>query len=420
MAIQGLRYSGVTGGTGAANDFVAGQRPLSWREGILLLYPNGAAPLTALTAAMDSKAITDPEHNWWEKSLASQRVVLTTSINTTATTLTCSGGGCKSIPVGAMLLAEESGELMRVTTVDSDTQLTVVRQYNGDKTTGTAITLTGTGVNPNILCVGTAFPEGSTAPGGLNFDPTKRTNYLQIFRNTLEMTRTAMKSRLRTGDAVREAKRECLEYHSIQMERAWFWGKKSEAAVGGVPVRTTSGILGWLQAYASANVVTAEASMTLAMLENHLRLAFAYGSSEKMAFLGNRAMMLLQQIIRLGTNIHYNIKTGEKEFGMNVSRLTTPFGELVLKTHPLFNQVTGGTSGSTPGPYYGYESSIWILDMDKIKYRYLTDSDTKYEAKYETPGLDGMKSGYITEAGLEIQHPETHYIIRGMSTVAAG
>lgn len=419
MAIQGLRNAGISGGTGTNNSFVNGERPLSWREGILLLYPNGRAPLTALTAAMDSKAITDPEHNWWEKTLNAQRVKITTSFNTTATTFTCSDGGCKAIPVGAMLLVEETSEFVRVTSVDSDTQMTVVRAWDGDKTTGTALTITGTGVNPYVTCVGTSFPEGSTAPAGVNFDPTKRTNYLQIFRNTLELTRTAMKTRLRTGDSVREAKRECLEYHSVEMEKAFLFGKRSEAAVSGVPHRTTGGIKYWLEMF-GGTVAPAESGMTLSNLENHLRLAFAYGSSEKMAFLGNRAMMLLQQCIRLGTNIHYEIRTGEKEFGMNVSRLTTPFGELVLKTHPLFNQIVGGTSGSTPGPYYGYESSIWILDMDRIKYRYLTDSDTKYEAKYETPGLDGMKSGYITECGLEIQNPECHYIIKGMSTVAAG
>ena len=63
-------------------------------------------------------------------------------------------------------------------------------------------------------------------PTGVNYDPTKKYNYTQIFRNTLEMTRTASKTRLRTGDQVKEAKRECLELHSIEMEKGFIWGAK--------------------------------------------------------------------------------------------------------------------------------------------------------------------------------------------------
>ena len=316
---------------------------------------------------------------------------------------------------------------MQVSTeVTSDTALTVTRGFAG--TTKTAITVATSGVNANWFVIGTAFREGSSAPDGLNFDPVKKTNYTQIFRNNLEMTRTAMKTRLRTGDQVREAKREALEYHSVEMEKAFFFGAKSEAVTGGTPIRTTGGILNTLTADASyvggeapgnaGPVCTYAATvMTLATLEDELRLAFAFGSSEKVCFLGNRGMMLLQRCIRLGTNIHYEIKTGEKEFGMNVSRLITPFGNLILKTHPLFNQITGGTNTSA---YYGIESWMFIMDMDNLKYRYLTDSDTKYEADQKTPGVDGLKSGYLTECGLEIHHPTTHRIIKALSTVGAG
>lgn len=419
MAIQGLRNTGVTGGTGAANDFVAGQRPLNWREGILLLYPNGMAPLTGLTSVMKSKSCDDPEFNWWEKSLSAQRAILGANITTTATAITLGSGG-KSLSVGAIVYAEHTGEVMRVTAIGSDTSITVVRDYNGGGTTGTAITYNASGTNPYLVVIGTAFEEGSSAPDGMNFDPTKMTNYLQIFRNTLEMTNTAIKTNLRTGDAIREAKRECLEYHSIQMEKAFFLGKKKETTLSGKPIRMTGGILEWITTNASGNVATAEAPMTLANLEEHLRKAFAYGSSEKMAFLGNKAMLKVQQCIRLSTNAQYVIEQGQKEFGMNVSRLLTPFGTLILKTHPLFNQISGGTSLDGTGTYVGMESWMYILDMDKLQYRYLKDRDTKYEAKYETPGQDSVKSGYISECGLEIGHASAHYILKNINTVAAG
>ena len=58
-------------------------------------------------------------------------------------------------------------------------------------------------------------------------------------------------------------------------------------------------------------------------------------------------LLAINQIVR--NNSQFNIQTGLKEFGMDVSRLITPFGTLVLKTHPLFNQITGGTTGGSKG-----------------------------------------------------------------------
>ena len=52
MGFLGLR------GTG---DWATDQRPKSWRDGILYLYPNGMAPLTAMTAKLKSQKVDDPQ-----------------------------------------------------------------------------------------------------------------------------------------------------------------------------------------------------------------------------------------------------------------------------------------------------------------------------------------------------------------------
>ena len=61
-------------GTG---DWVTDQRPKSWREAILKLYPNGSAPLTAILSKMKSSSVDDPEFNWWTKTLSTQRSTIT-------------------------------------------------------------------------------------------------------------------------------------------------------------------------------------------------------------------------------------------------------------------------------------------------------------------------------------------------------
>lgn len=400
MPINGLRTTA---------NFVTDQRPKNWRETILLLYPNGSAPLTALTSLMGEEKTDDPEFNWWEKEINNRRLALTAAITTGTTNLTVSSNAL-AVKQGDVLYIEQTGEIVIVSSdPTADTGLTVQRGKGG--TTATSLDPTAAGKNPYMRVIGSAYEEGSNAPTGVNFDPTKKYNYTQIFRNTLEMTRTASKTRLRTGDQVKEAKRECLELHSIDMEMAFIFGGRLEDTYNGKPRRTTGGIISFID---SNNIVTAGATTTMTILEGWMKRIFDYGSSEKIAFCGNQALMIINQVCRL--NSQYQIDFGVKEYGMRVARLVCPFGELVLKGHPLFNQMASGTTSTTP--YYGTETWMLVVDPKNLKYRYV--DDTKYEKDLQENGLDGMKSGYLSECGLEIRHPKTHFLIKSLVAGAAG
>ena len=314
----------------------------------------------------------------------------------------------KQLKDGHLLLIEESGEIVLVNgDPSSDTVLTVVRAYSG--TSAAAVTFAGATVNPNIFIIGNANEEGSPAPTAIAYDPTKKFNFTQIFRNTLAMTRTAQKTRLRTGDAVREAKREALKYHSEEMEKAFWFGKRVETTKNGLPIRTTGGILDYID---SGNVISQGGSATkLTDLEGWLEQAFRFGSSEKMGFLGNTAMLTIQQIIR--KNASFELIQGQKEFGMNVSRLVTPFGTVILKTHPLWNLSQDNASGATQ-TYQGFASHFAIIDMDFLIFRPL--DDTKFEEKLNANGVDALKSGFLTEAGIETHFPTAHFLIKGLNS----
>lgn len=400
MAITGLRHT---------ENFVAEAREGDWRKGILLLYPSATAknPLTAITSMLGSQSTVDPEFNWWERSFQNQRMALAANVTLGGTTLTVVSGA-RQLKAGHVLTIEETGEIVFVTADPAtDTEVSVIRAFAGSA--AATVTFNGAGVNPNVRVIGSAYEEGSTAPTGINYDPVKKFNYTQIFRNTLEMTRTASKTRLRTGDQVKEAKRECLELHSTEMEKAFIWGGRSETTFNGKPLRTTGGIVSYLP---NSNVQAVGATTDLEDLEGYMERIFRFGSSEKIGFCGNRALLVINQIVR--KNSTFNIQSGIKEYGMNVTRLTSPFGELVLFTHTLFNQLSGGVTGGTG--YNGWDSNVLILDQTNLKYRYITD--TTYEKKLEANGMDGMKSGYLTECGLEIHHPDTHFLLTGFTAAA--
>jgi hypothetical protein len=95
-----------------------------------------------------------------------------------------------------------------------------------------------------LLIIGNINAEGAAMPDAVAYDPLKWYNFTQIFRSPLEITRTAMQTRLRTGDQYKEAKRECLEMHGIEMEKAFLFGVPSESTGdNGKPERTTLGIV---------------------------------------------------------------------------------------------------------------------------------------------------------------------------------
>lgn len=415
MGIQGLR---------ATDSFDTDARPLNWRAGILRRYPNGKAVLTALTSLMPKAATDDPTFNWWQQVLTSQRAVLGANLDDgssgTVQDITVAAdpageeeGGARQFVEGHILRVEETGEILLVTQdPTSDTVLRVQRSFG--TVAATTVDYDGAGVNPNLHCIGNVFEEGSDAPTAVMYDPTKYYNYTQTFRNTLEATRRALKTRLRTVEHAREAKRQCAELHAIEMEKAFLFGERWEGTRKGKPATTTGGIVNFIHA---DNVFNGGGASGIDMetLEGFLEQAFRFGSSEKLVLCGNLFLLGIQRIVR--RNAAIQIFSGIKEFGMNVTRIDTPFGSIVCKTHPLMNQLTGGTTTGTA--YYGINSWGIGLDMAEFRYRYLTDSDTKYQPVLQANGIDGMKSGYLTDAGLEIHHSRNHFRFYNLVTGVA-
>lgn len=397
MPILGLRHTG---------NFEANERPKNWREGILRQQPNGDAPLFALTALMGERTTDDPEFSWFEKLMPSRRGELSANLAIDATSLAVASGA-KTYPRGTILRSEQTEELFYVTAdPPTDTAIPVSRGFAGS----TAATVTIASENPFFHIVGNAYEEGSDAPTGVNWEPTRKRNYTQIFRNTLEMTRTARKTRLRTGDQVKEAKRECMEEHARAIEMAMFFGKPYEGSMNGKPFRTTGGVISFID---PANIVDVSGgNVTTDLLDDWMQAIFAWGSNEKTAFIGSTALAAINRAVKKDS--HYNISAGVKEYGMNVTRITSPFGELVVKTHPLFRFHTQPSAGRAT-----LDTWLFVLDQKEIEYVCFSGDDMRYEQKLNQVGVDGDKSGFITECGLEVNFPKSHFLIRGMKTGVA-
>lgn len=417
MAIQGLRNT-------ESFNTPNGRRPQNFREAILMLYPNGGgvekAPLTALTAVMKSEATDDPVYHWFTKSLQDRRLKLAASLNNTdvagaIVNLTVDGtyNGAFSVKEGDLLMSEQTNEILYVNaTPASNTTVSVIRGF--DLTAGaalTAVTYNADGVNPFIVVMGSAFEEGSAAPDPIAFDPIEVFNQTQIFRSTYGLTNTARQVNTRTGPEEVESKREALENFGIDMERAFFFGRKATTIRNGQPLRTTNGVTSLIpatQRYTPVNGV-----LTFEQFESWALDIFRFGSTEKMAFCGSTFLTAVSQMVRRNGEGHYNLSDKISEYGIGgIRRLTTPNGDLVLKPHPLFSQMVGGVNGAAS--FTSMDNAAVILDMRNLRYRFLRNRDVKFQTDLQLPGVDALLAGWIGEAGLEIHHPYTHAMITGV------
>lgn len=417
-------------GTG---DWVTNQRPENWREMILYLYPNGQAPLTALLSMMGSEKTDDPTFHWWTETIGNICGAVTgVYTNANLSTAYVSGGTAGQvlfltmgatlyggIRIGHQVLLRDQSDL------NVDVNAKVIDKYALGATYAISVKLLEADNNSTshdlsdcdyLVVIGNINAEGAEIPDAIALDPTEYSNYCQIFRTPLEITRTARKTKLRTGDAYQKMKKEALEMHSIEMEQAFFWSiATSGTGSNGKPERTTAGLIPFIRANAAANCVdfVTEADSPYAgstwmatgedWLNEQLELIFRYGSNEKLCFCGSGALLAINKLAKAGAQI--TLTPTSKDYGIQVLNWITPFGTIHLKTHPLFS--FDATC----------RNMMVIFEPKNLKYRFIDDTSFYADGEKQNTGhnrIDGTKEEYLTEAGLEFHHPQTGGILTGI------
>ena len=384
-----------TRGTGAfSND----ERPKNWRQMLLMLFPNGEAPLTAFLSKMKDEATDDPEFNWWEKGLPSQRTTINfgAGYNAAATAFVVADGTI--FKKGHVLLDLRTNEQMFVTT-DGTTTGVVVARGKGEVA---AAALLDTDI---LEILGTVHEEGDGAPNIITYAPSKQYNFTEIFKTTLGMTRTARKTRLRWDrrGPYNEAKREALQLHGIQMEKQFLLGQRfEEVGPNGFPRRTTRGMFNWITSNkikdADTDGIWGNADFDLAF-----EALFRYGSSEKLALMGSTAISTVNAWAKGRAVV--NLVPESQVYGLKITEIISPFGNLYMKNHPLLSD------------HPVFRKDMLVLDMDKITFRYI--DDTTFLRNLQAPDQDATKDGYITECGLEVNHEKAHGWLQNMASYSS-
>lgn len=386
-AIAGLR------GTG---QFGVDYRPTNYRELFTLIEPNGTAPLNALLSMAQSESTDDPKFNHFRDELPA-RVLVSSAIDaSSATTLTLTNITDNAFAVtNTLLLNTRTNEIVRCTASGTATTAVVSRGAAGS-------TAAATGVGDKWVIIGSVDAEGGGKPTAVSFDPTTDYNYTQIFKTGIGLTNTQKATYLRTGDKEQEMVTKALKLHMADIERSMFWGKRfEENGSTAAPRRYTGGLFNMI-----TNVTDAATGFTTAntITENEfdrllIESIFAWGGKQKLAICGPRVISNLQKIAKS----RWQPTQVDGTYGVSMTGYSTFAGDLNVIMHPMFRQIPG------------FESTMLVLDLPYVKYRYMEGRDTQLKRDIQAPDADGTEHYYMTECGLELLQGRPHTIIKNWS-----
>lgn len=420
MAFLGLR---------GTRDWGANERPEDWRESILFFFPNGDAPLTALTSLTTDEDAGDAHFHWFTKRLPEQagdatNVYTDAGLSNAYNGDNLSQGATVYVKAAESLISEfRVGHTAKLRKKDDHRYDTVGaitdRVLNGADSyvafkllEDTSATFDLEDVNW-LMVTGNANAEGAEMPDAIGYDPTEFDNYTQIFRTPLSITRTARRTRYRTGDKYQEGKRETLQLHGVEMEKQLFHGVKfSTIGDNNKPKRYSQGIINFVETHAADHVDDFSQNSDFSgdswlqsgeeWLDNQLEKVFRWGSNEKTAWVGSTVVTALNQLAKVSGDIELTPTT--TEFGMRFQQWNSPHGTLFFKKHPLFSRETTD------------RRTCVILEPSNITNRII--DDTRF---YEDPQdnenrnnrKDATEEEYLTELGWEYNDPLSFMVLRG-------
>jgi hypothetical protein len=377
---------------------------------ILRLFPNGSAPLFALTSQAGKSKAKSSTHGYFSKTLTFVKTKINNGAGYLVGDTTFTVDSTTGMLPNMVLHNVRTRENYRITSVASSTSVVVTRAFG-------RVVAAAINDNDDLIQVGTAFAEGSTRPTAKQLATTYVANYTQIFRNAWGLTDTARASMAEMGYSnIAESRKDCAMYHSIDIESAILYGQPKMDTSGTQPVHATQGIIDALYQYASGNINAAGATTNYDELVALVEEAWTYSTDasnpkSRTGFCDQVAMKVMHQIARKSGQIEMNQK--ETSFGMQFTEFKFYKGTINLIEHPLMNGIATAATGT-----------MLVLDLPALKLAYMDGRDTVPEeynvqgAKVEN-GTDGVGGSFTSELAVEFINPYSSVLVTGLTAGAA-
>jgi len=386
---------------------------------ITRLMPNGTAPLFGLTSMLTDETAVAVEHGFFSKTMIFPEAKINNAAGFTSTDTLFDVDTTLNLLPGMLMRVERTGENVIINSVANLTQINVNRSIG-------SVAAAAILDDDDLFQVGTAFEESSTRPNANNIIPVRVTNLTQIFRNTWAISGSANATQVIAGESTdAESRQDAAALHAADIEKAIFFGQKSQGTRNGQPFRTMDGLLNLIETPGNypasfggaTNSFTAGATTNWTQLLGFLDNMFDQatdpkGSNERAMFVGGTAKVVINEIGRL--NGTYHLVDGQTNFGLDFSTVTLPRGKIRIIEHPLFNT-----------------NSIWAqmavsVDLPTFRLAYLAGRKTvnkEFNTKGDMAqdnGIDAIGGTLTTEVTTVVKNVPANSIIRNLTAAAVG
>jgi len=365
---------------------------IDFSDVIALLDPDRHSLYSIAAVNGQKEKATQVRYDWLEDTNVPFKTTCAATIASGVTALVVADAGL-AVP-NSVLKDMNTGEIMTVSAVNLGTNtITIARGALG--TTAAAIT-----AGDIIVNIGNAHEEGSGAPVARTTIKTPLYNYTQIFKTVAEMTKTAKEVTTRpmsVNELDYQMKKRGVD-HALDIERAFFLGKRYMDTTGTYPKTYTGG----LESFITTNVQTdANGTLTRAEWDAWLNdMVFAHGSENKIIYVGGIIQNALDNWLEdklQPTTFKIN------NLGVNLATYMSTRGKVQIKYQRFFDEV-------------GYDGFAMAVDPSNVRIKVLRD--TRVIPNIQENDADMIKNMYLSEVGLLAKQEQTHAILKGVTTFA--
>jgi len=210
--------------------------------------------------------------------------------------------------------------------------------------------------------------------------------------------------------------KEKLMEHKMDLEHAFLFGYGGSDETASGPVRKTWGILPYTELYGKVKIVDkSEATYdTFIEMMEDIFSPESGNSGDKLVLASREVMTWLNKLGGSGFLANTMAGVGSAQgSGMDIANVPGQFGHNVTKVSTLYGNLHFIHEPLLRGPWADYAI---MIDLKNVAYRPLVGNgvsrDTQIITNVQNNNVDGRKDMILTEAGLEIQLPETHTVLK--------
>lgn len=389
-----------------------------WQEEILVRNSKGynvGSTLFGLMAQLQNEPADNIDFNWWERDPVRLNFYSTAANYANVTTLSWDDGSGATPGTGdltvynllsaqTVLLNSRTLEYVTVSTDPTTSSVTVVRGALGS--TAAAIV-----AGDLWTLVTAAADEGANPRRAAYENPTSYDNYIQTYDESVYLSNAFKNGVLRTDvmGPLPERRLQALERITKRIEMSYFLGVKATQTGTNGTIYYTGGIKNAIDTFGlTANALNGLGGTGVALSAFYawLQSFMVVGSDTKLMFCGPNSYAAITQFALSASGAGFRIMNQETVFGMNITVILTPFGEISLAFHPLFKDAIA------------LNNWAFVVDLQLIKQKVM--EPLFLEPNIQLPGQDSYKEQFRAKLGLKQKFPAAFGYAYNLSKIIAG